>query len=84
MTSILFLIETTYCNIFICNYVRNEKIFLNFFFFGGGEFRNLDSIANIFEKKITVIADVFLKLRTPENVARQMSKKSRCRERFGK
>ena len=31
MTSILFLIETIYCNIFRCNYLRNKKTFSNFF-----------------------------------------------------
>ena len=33
MTSILFLIETIYCNIFRCNYLRNKKLFQDFFFF---------------------------------------------------
>ena len=33
-------------------------------------FRNLDSISNIFEKKMTLIADVFLNLRTAKNVVR--------------
>ena len=31
---------------------------------------------------MTVIADFFLKLRTPENVARYMSKKSRLKRPF--
>ena len=55
MTSILFLIETSYCNIFRCNYLRNKKLFLNSFL----HFRNIDSILNIFKKKMTCIADVF-------------------------
>ena len=38
----------------------------NFFF----HFRNLDLILNIFKRKITLIADVFLNLRTPEYVFR--------------
>ena len=33
MTSIVFLKEAIYCNIFRCNYLRKEKIFLNFFYF---------------------------------------------------
>ena len=33
MTRILFLTEEIYCNIFSCNYLRNEKFFLHFFFF---------------------------------------------------
>ena len=66
MTSILFLIETIYCNIFRCNYVRNKKLSPNFFL----NFPNLYSILNIFKKKMTLIADVFLNLRTPKNVVR--------------
>ena len=30
--SFLFLTEAIYCSIFKCNYLRNEKLFLNFFF----------------------------------------------------
>ena len=33
-------------------------------------FVNLDSILNIFEKKMSLIADVYLNLRTPKNVLR--------------
>ena len=32
MKGIVFLTEGIYCNIFKCNYLRNEKYFLNFFF----------------------------------------------------
>ena len=39
-----------------------SKFFLNFL--------NLDSILNIFPKKTTLIADVFLNLRTPKDVVR--------------
>ena len=35
-----------------------------------------------FQKKMTLIADFFPKLRTPENVARYMSKKSRFKGPF--
>ena len=66
MTSIVFLIETIYCNILRCNYLRNKKQFPNFFF----DFENLDSIFNIFKKKMTLIADVFLNWRTRKNVVR--------------
>ena len=62
MTSILFLTEAIYCNIFRCNYLRNEKNFRNLFL----HFLNLDSILNIFKKKITLIADAFLNLGTPK------------------
>ena len=66
MTSILFLTEAIYWNIFKCNYLRNQKYFPNFFL----HVRHLDSILNIFKKKMTLIADVFLNLRTPKNVVR--------------
>ena len=80
MTSILFLTEAIYCNIFRCNYLRNEKYFMNFFF----NFLNLDSILNIFKKKMTLITDVFFNLRTPKYVVREMSKKSCFRDPFDK
>ena len=66
MTSILFLTDVIFCNIFRSIYLKNEKYFRNFFL----HFLNLDSILNIFEKKMTLIADVFLNLRTPKNVVR--------------
>ena len=43
-----------------------KKYFLNFFL----NFLNLDSILNILKKNMTIIADVFLNLRTPEIVVR--------------
>ena len=45
---------------------QKQKIFSIFFV----QFYNLDYLFNIFKKKMTRIADVFLKLRTPKNVAR--------------
>ena len=66
MTSILFLREAIYRNIFRGNYLRNEKLFLNFFL----HFLNLDSIFNILETNMALIADVFLNLRNPKNVIR--------------
>ena len=47
MTSILFLIETIYRNIFRCNYLENNRNFHNFLFHLG----NLDSTLNILKKK---------------------------------
>ena len=64
MTSILFLMEATYCNIFRFKYLRNEIYFLIFFL----HFLNLDTILKIFQKKMTLLADVFLNLRTSKNV----------------
>ena len=66
MTNIIFLLETIYSNIFRYIYLRKEKLFRNFFL----HFWNLDSIWNIFEKNMTLIADVVLNLRTPKNVVR--------------
>ena len=47
-------------------------------------FLNLDSILKIYEKKMNLIADVFLNLRTPKNVVRSISKKCRFRGLFEK
>ena len=66
MTGILFLMEAIYCNIFRFKYLRNEIYFLVIFL----HFLNLDSILKIFKKKMTLITDVFLNLRTPKNVVR--------------
>ena len=74
MTSILFLIEAFYYNVFRYNYLKNKKI--------------LWIILSIFQiyikfwtfsKKLTLIAYVFAKLRTPKKVVRKMPKKSRFR-----
>ena len=65
ITSIL-LKEAIYCNISGCNYLRNEKYFLSFFLY----FPNFNSILNIFENKMTLIADVFLNLRAPKKMLR--------------
>ena len=80
MTNILFLVETSYSNIFRCNYLRDEKYFLHFLL----HFRNLDSIMNIFQERMTLIADVFLNLRTRKDVVRYMCEKSRFSGPFDK
>ena len=66
MTSILFLREAIYRNIFRGNYLRNEKLFLNFFL----HFLNLDSISKILKRNMTLIAHVFFNLRNPKKVVR--------------
>ena len=66
MTSILFLTEEIDCKIFRCIDLRKEKSFLNFFL----HFLNLESILNIFKKKMILIADVFLSILTQKNVVR--------------
>ena len=45
---------------------QKRKIFFNFF----SHFVKLDSILNILEKKMTLMADVFLNLWTPKKVVR--------------
>ena len=77
---ILFSIEAVYSYIFICYYLKKQKHFLNFYL----PFLYLDSISKIFKKKMTVIADGILNLRTLKNVVSWMSKKSRFRAPFDK
>ena len=45
---------------------KQKSIFPIFFL----DFENLDSILNIFRKKMTLMADVFLNWRTPKNMLR--------------
>ena len=66
MTIMLFLTEAIYYNFLRCNYLRKKKYFLDFFW----NFQNLDSIFDIFKRKMTLIADVFLNLRTRKDVVR--------------
>ena len=47
MTSSVFFTEAIYCNMFRRNYLRNKKLFLDFFL----HFLNLNSILNILKKK---------------------------------
>ena len=78
MTSILFLTENIWRDQFGRNYLKNKKLFLNFCL----HFRNRYEILSISEKKMTFIADLFAKLRTPKNVVRYLSKKSRFKGLF--
>ena len=78
MTSILFLTENIWRNQFGRNYLKNEKLFVNYFL----HFRNLHEILNICKKKMSFIADLFAKLRTPKNVVRYMSEKCRFKGPF--
>ena len=55
MASILFIVVRISDSEFKCNYVKNEKIVLNFLF----DFWNLKQILNILEKKMMVIANIF-------------------------
>ena len=78
--NILFLIDKIQSNIFRCTYQRNKKYFFNFFL----NFLNLNSILMTFKKKMTLIADEFLSLRTWKYLVRYISKKSCLREPFNK
>ena len=51
---------------------QKQKSFTHFFFFFFffWIFLNSDSISNIFQKRMTLIAEVFLNLPTPKNVVR--------------
>ena len=58
MTNILFIVERIYRNQFKWNYLRNQKIFQNFFL----HIWNMHQILNIFKKNKSNIAYVFPKL----------------------
>ena len=66
MTSILFLIETIYSKHFQIQLFQKRKIFFKFFV----AFGKLDSILNIFQKNMTLIAYLFFNLRSRKNVVR--------------
>ena len=57
---------------------EKQKTFSQFF----SHFPNLPYILNIFNKKTTLIVDLFPKLCTPKNVARYISKESRFKGPF--
>ena len=61
-----------------CNYMKNQKLFLNFFF----QFWNLYQVSNILKKRMIVIANVFPKLQTMKILLRLLSKKRCFRTRF--
>ena len=67
---------------------HKEKVFSNFFlffiFFFFLNFLNLDSILNIFQKKVTLIADIFLNLLNLKDVVRYMSENYRFTRPFHK
>ena len=73
MASILFKIVRICNSQFKYNYVKKEKIFLNFLH----HIWNLLQILNIFKEKMIVIANVFAKLDTVKNFVRRLSKKPR-------
>ena len=61
------------------NYLKKEKLFLNFLF----HFWNLHQILNILKEKMIVIANVFPKLQTVKIFVRKFSKEHRFGTGFG-
>ena len=55
------------------NYLKNERLFLNFLFY----LRNVHQLLNILKKKMMVVANVFLKLKTVKNIFTPLCKKRR-------
>ena len=80
ITSIVFLIETIYCKIFRCNYLRNKRTFFEFLFrFWSSRF-NFEH----FQKEDDCHSWCIFLLKTRKNVVREMSKKSHYRGPFHK
>ena len=78
MASILFKIVRISNSQFKSNYLKNKTVFFNFWF----NFWNLHQIWNKLREKMMVIANLFPKLETVENLIRTLSKKPRFRTRF--
>ena len=78
MASILFKISSICNSQFKCNYLKNEKLFVNFLFY----FWNLHQILNVLKEKMIVIANLFLKLQVVKNLVRPLYKKGRFRTRL--
>ena len=57
---------------------QKQKAFFQFFL----AFSKSELISNIYKKKMTFIVQIFPILRTPKNVVRSVSKKSRFKEPF--
>ena len=77
MTSILFKVLRICNSQFKCNYLKNQKLFLNFLFY----LWNLHQILNILKKNMMVIANVLPKSQTVDILVRPLSKKRRFRTR---
>ena len=61
-----------------CNYLKNEKLFLNFLFY----FWNLHKFLNILKAKVIIGANVFPKLQTVNILIRPLCKKRRFKKHF--
>ena len=78
MTSIPLLVETIQCKQFRCIYLKNKTFFLQFF---AAFFKSALTFEH-FQKKMSLIASVFLKLLTSKHVVGKTSKISRLRGPF--
>ena len=78
MGSILLKIVRICHSQFKCNYLKNEKLFLNFLF----HFWNLHQILNILTKEMIIIANVFAKLQAVKISVRRLFKRRHFRKRF--
>ena len=78
MASILFTILRICNSQFKCNYLKNKKLSVFFFF----HFWNLYQILNILKKTMIVMVNVFPKWQTAEILLKPLSKKCRFRTRF--
>ena len=77
MTSILFKVLRICNSQFKCNYLKNQKLFLNFLFY----LWNLHQILNNLKKNMMIIANVLPKSQTVDILVRPLSKKRRFRTR---
>ena len=73
MGSILFNTARICNSQFKCNYLKNEKIFLNILF----HFWNLPQILNILKKNMMVIANLFPNFQTVKNFVTPLYQKRR-------
>ena len=78
ITSILFRIVGISRSLLKCNYLESKKYFLCFLF----HLKNIHQISNISKKKKIVIANVFPKLTTVQDLVRPLTKKRRVRTSF--
>ena len=78
MTSILFRILRIRSSLFKCNYLKNEKIFLNLLL----HLWNPRQMLNILKQKMMVKGTVFRILQTVKHLVRQLSTKRRFRTSF--
>ena len=79
MASILFKVVRICHSHLKCDYLENEKCFLNFLL----RFWILHQILNILNEKMIVIANVFPKIQTVKIFVRKLSQEHRFRTDFG-